>query len=73
MAVHPLAVVAIDRQTAFMTRTALKNASTAPMITPCTTPEDENHARAIAITAKYHTAKLPVPNTAIRTLAHRCQ
>src|SRR6478735_6687006 len=48
MLLQPLTVVVIALAAAFMMRSAVKNASVAPMITPCTTPEPETHASTLA-------------------------
>jgi hypothetical protein len=52
MLLQPLTVVVIDLTTTFMMRIAVKNASVAPMIIPCTTPECETHERTLAISAQ---------------------
>jgi hypothetical protein len=49
MLLQPLTVVVIPRAAAFMMRIAVKNASVAPMMTPCTTPEPATHASRLAI------------------------
>src|SRR5664279_2566161 len=51
MLLQPLTVVVIALTTTFMMRIAVKNASVAPMINPCTTPDCETHARTLAILA----------------------
>src|SRR5664280_2077159 len=48
MLLQPLTVVVIALAAAFMMRIAVRNASVAPMMTPCTTPEPETHASTLA-------------------------
>src|SRR3954453_12419184 len=46
---QPLTVVVIDLITMFMVTIAVRNASVAPMMIPCTTPECATHARILAM------------------------
>jgi len=52
MLLQPLMVVVTVLATMFMVRIAVRNASVAPMIIPCTTPEPEIHARTLAMSAR---------------------
>jgi hypothetical protein len=48
MLLQPLTVVVIALAAAVMTRIAVRNASVAPMMTPCTTPEPDTHESTLA-------------------------